>query len=182
MSRGRGLRLLGFRLLFGLVVALATAVAMRPDVAHAVWPVNAQQCTTNMVLTAGQSLNFGKIIGSVGGGTVTVSTAGGITASGVTPTGGTVTAATFTGTDPGVNEPVNGCTAWTVTVVVGTATLTGPGTSMTVNVMTDSVTENGIGLWDYNTVPIYVGGTLNVNGNQVAGSYTGTYSITITYQ
>ncbi len=182
MSRCRDLRSQGFRLFFGVIMTLA-AVAMRPEVAHA-WATNGANCTSFIVLTAGQTLSFGSIIGSAGGGTVTVSTASGITATGVTSVGGTVTAATFTGTDPGVNpSPPTGCTTRTVTVdVAGGATLIGPGTNMTVSAMTDSVTENGTGLWDYRSVPIYVGGTLNVNASQATGSYSGTFTITITYQ
>ena len=112
-----------------------------------------------------------------------MSTASGIIAVGVTAAGGTVSAATFSGTDPGINpNPPAGCTTRTITVTVGNAILTGPGSDMTVNAMTDSVTESGTGLWDYKTVPIYVGGTLNVNGNQAMGSYSGIFTITIAYQ
>lgn len=183
MSRRRGSRLQGIRPILGALMVLMAAMSLQPNVAHA-WPVNAQQCTTNIVLTAGQTLSFGAIIGSAAGGTVIVSTASGIMAAGVTPVGGTVSAATFTGTDVGVNEPITGCTARSVTVTVGNAILTGPGTDMTVTTMINSVTESGTGpfFWDYKTVPIYVGGTLNVNGNQMTGSYSGTFAITITYQ
>ncbi len=182
MACSRDMRVQGFRLFFGVIMALLAVIAMRPNVAHA-WAANGANCTANMVLTAGQTLSFGAIIGSAGGGTVTVSTAGGISAAGVTPVGGTVTAATFSGDDPGVNpSPPTGCTTRSVTVTAGTATLTGPGTSMTVDAMTDSVTESGTNLWNYRTTPIYVGGTLNVNGNQATGSYSGTFTITIVYQ
>lgn len=182
MVCSRDLRVQGFRLFFGVIVALLAVIAMRPNVAHA-WATNGANCTANMVLTAGQTLSFGAIIGSLGGGTVTVSTAGGISAAGVTPVGGTVTAATFSGDDPGVNpNPPTGCITRTVTVTVGTATLTGPGLNMTVNAMTDSVTQGGTGLWNYKTTPISVGGTLLVNGSQTAGSYSGTFTITIVYQ
>ncbi len=181
MACSRDLRAQGFRFFFGVIMALLAVIAMRPNVAHA-WSANGANCTANMVLTAGQTLSFGTIIGSPGGGTVIVSTASGITAAGVTPAGGTVTAATFSGDDPGVNpNPPTGCTTRTVTVTVGTATLTGPGT-MLVDAMTDSVTESGTGLWNYKTTPIYVGGTLNISAGQQVGSYSGTFTITIVYQ
>ncbi|MEE8482737.1 MAG: DUF4402 domain-containing protein [Acidiferrobacterales bacterium] len=182
MSLRRGLQLQGIRFGFGAVMAMSALAVVQPKLAYA-WPANVANCTANMVLTQGNTLSFGAIVGSVGGGTVTVSTSSALVAVGVTAAGGTVSAATFTGTDPGINpNPPAGCTVRSIIVTVGTATLTGPGANMTVNAMTDSVTESGTGLWDYKTVPISVGGTLNVNGNQMAGSYSGTYTITITYQ
>jgi hypothetical protein len=177
----KDMRVRNRQLLMGLLISSISGV-LAPAPSYA-WPANGGNCTANMVLTAGQTLSFGSIIGSAGGGSVTVTTAGGISAIGVTPAGGTVQPATFTGTDPGINaNPPAGCTTRTVTVTVGNATLTGPGTSMTVNAMTDSVTESGTGLWNYKTTPIYVGGTLNVNGSQAVGPYSGTFTITIVYQ
>lgn len=179
MVCSRDLRVQGFRLFFGVIVALLAVIAMRPNVAHA-WPANAIQCTNNMVLTAGQTLSFGAIVPNSSG-SVTVSTAGIRTSTGPTLVGGTIAQASFTGTDTGIKTG-DTCITQTVTVNVSTATLTGPGPSMTVNAMTDSVTDNGTGLWDYNTTPIYVGGTLNISAGQVAGSYSGTFTITIVYQ
>jgi hypothetical protein len=183
MRMGRNKRVLAKQLVVGVGAFLA-AVVVRPAVVHA-WPANDANCTANMVLSAGNSLNFGAIVGSAGGGSVTVTTGSTISSSiGVTPAGGTVSAATISGTDTGVNaNPPTGCTTKSLTVTVGGATLTamGTGMTMTVNAMTDSVTESGTGLWDYKTTPISIGGTLNVNPNQDGGNYSGTFTVTITY-
>ena len=60
-----------------------------------------------------------------------------------------------------------------------TATLTGPGASMSLALAasTTSVTFNSAALQD-----IFVGGTLTVGANQVAGTYNGAFTVTADYQ
>ncbi len=60
-----------------------------------------------------------------------------------------------------------------------TATLTGPGASMplTLAASASSITFNSASLQD-----IFVGGTLTVGANQVAGTYNGTFNVTADYQ
>ncbi len=60
-----------------------------------------------------------------------------------------------------------------------TASLTGPGAAMslTLAASTAAVTFNSASLQD-----IFVGGTLTVGANQVAGTYNGTFSVTADYQ
>lgn len=60
-----------------------------------------------------------------------------------------------------------------------TATLTGPGASMglTLAASASSITFNSASLED-----IFVGGTLTVGANQVAGTYNGSFTVTADYQ
>jgi Mat/Ecp fimbriae major subunit len=60
-----------------------------------------------------------------------------------------------------------------------TATLTGPGASMplTLAASSSSITFNSASLED-----IFVGGTLTVGANQVAGTYNGSFTVTAEYQ
>ena len=60
-----------------------------------------------------------------------------------------------------------------------TASLTGPGAAMplTLAASTAAVTFNSATLQD-----IFVGGTLTVGANQVAGTYNGTFTVTADYQ
>jgi Mat/Ecp fimbriae major subunit len=60
-----------------------------------------------------------------------------------------------------------------------TATLTGPGASMSLALASSasSITFDSALLED-----IFVGGTLTVGANQVAGTYNGTFSVTAEYQ
>jgi Mat/Ecp fimbriae major subunit len=60
-----------------------------------------------------------------------------------------------------------------------TATLTGPGASMSLALASSasSITFNSAALED-----IFVGGTLTVGANQVAGTYNGNFTVTAEYQ
>lgn len=60
-----------------------------------------------------------------------------------------------------------------------TATLTGPGASMSLALASSasSITFNSAALED-----IFVGGTLTVGANQVAGTYNGSFTVTADYQ
>ncbi len=60
-----------------------------------------------------------------------------------------------------------------------TATLTGPGASMSLALAssTASITFNSAALQN-----IFIGGTLTVNAAQVAGTYNGTFTVTADYQ
>ncbi|MFN4281892.1 MAG: DUF4402 domain-containing protein [Alphaproteobacteria bacterium] len=59
-----------------------------------------------------------------------------------------------------------------------TATLTGPGSDMTVNLTVSNASPalNGSG-----AATVYVGGTLNVGANQTSGAYTGSFTVTANY-
>jgi hypothetical protein len=86
----------------------------------------------------------------------------------------------------GTNSPTSG--VFTVTGAAGigfsitlpaTATITSGVNTMTVNAFTS--TPSGTGTLVAGTATVNVGATLNVAANQVAGSYTGTYPVTVNY-
>jgi len=95
---------------------------------------------------------------------------------GTTPGGGAY--ADTTGTSADFTITGAALRAYTLTLPA-TITLTGTGLDMTINAITNNATG---------TVPaggtetFQVGGTLNINANQAADNYTGTYSVTVNYQ
>ena len=121
--------------------------------------------------TAG--LNFGRVSPSGVAGTVVLDTAGSRTPTNVSLlTGGTVSAATFA---------VTGSASETYTITLpASATITSGANNMTVDTFTHnaggSPALDGTGNDSFN-----VGATLNVGANQAAGSYTGTFSVTVDY-
>lgn len=146
---------------------------------------NAQAATTNgtatakvlapIAIAAGANLNFGSVAASAALGTVVITPAG---ARSVTGGVGAVT--------DGANSPTSG--VFTVTGAAGigfsitlpaTATITSGVNTMTVNAFTS--TPSGTGTLVAGTATVNVGATLNVAANQVAGSYTGTYPVTVNY-
>jgi hypothetical protein len=144
------------------IVAAAT-LALLPAAAHADWPT----------LANNTPLAFGSVIAGPTPGTVTISTAGvRTTAGGVVAYGAAgYNAATFTLTvwaGPNRNYRV---------ILPANTTLTGPGTPMTVDTFTSNPSSGTATLWV--AVPISVGATLHVGANQAAGSYSGTFTLTV---
>jgi hypothetical protein len=131
-------------------------------------------------------LSFGNLLSGPTPGTVTVSTAGArTTTGGVTPAGGSVTAANFVG----MNDSGGFLNLIRVTIPAGTITLNrvGGGAAMTMNNLTSSLGPGIFGSDYYfmgsNTVFSFsVGGRLNVAANQMIGTYTGTFTVTVDYQ
>jgi hypothetical protein len=127
-----------------------------------------------IAIVAGANLNFGTIAsGAVG--TVVLTPAGARSATGGV---GLVT--------DGANAPASG--VFTVTGGAGygfsitlpvTATITSGANTMTVGTFTSTPVASGTLV--AGTATVNVGGTLNVGLNQVAGSYTGTYPVTVNY-
>lgn len=143
-------------------------------------PPNPANCDASLVITPTQTLQFGSMVGTTAG-TVTVDTTGARTATGgvVLVTGGTVSAASFTMS----TVPYN-CNGRALAVVTAgpTATLTHstlPAVTMTVDTF---VTNPAAGGAFDDTIPLTVGATLNVSTGQQAGSYQGTYDVTVTFQ
>lgn len=141
-------------------------------------PPNPANCDANLVISSMQSLSFGTMAAPAAG-TVTVdinsirSATGGV----VLIPGGTVSAATFSMT----TTPYN-CAgrALVVVNVTSPATLTnGSGTTMSIN---NFVTSLVAGDAFDPTVPLAVGGTLNVGTLQASGTYTGNIFVTVTFQ
>lgn len=124
---------------------------------------------TPIAITAGNTLEFGAFTGAAG--TVTVSTAGARSATGsvvLAPTSGTVRQGTFSVTGSGNS----------------TFAITYPSAfNITSGANTMSVTVSGpaTGTLASGSATINVGGTVTVAANQAAGSYTGTYTMTVEY-
>ena len=120
-------------------------------------------------------LSFGDV-SSTGGATITMSSAGTRSI-----TSGT---ATLDPSAPGTNAVFNITgqqnTAVTVTLPTST-TLTGPGAAMTVNNFTSNPATGSTTLDSSGNLTLNVGADLIINSGQVPGSYTGTYTITISY-
>ena len=118
--------------------------------------------------TSGASLTFGTFVPSTAG-TVTITAAGAATYSGpVAMVTNTYSADAFT---------VSGDTTRTFTIATTGSTLTGPGTAMTFTTTPSAAT----GTLAAGAASFTVGGVLTVPPTQTAGSYTGTYTATVTY-
>jgi hypothetical protein len=124
---------------------------------------------TPIAIAAGTALNFGTLAGNASGGTVVV-TAGGTrsTTGTVVVTSGAFSAGSFTVT--GTGAATFGVTYPASFNVVSNA-----------NTMAVQVAGAATGTLANGTVALPVGGTLTVGANQAAGSYTGTYTMTVEY-
>jgi hypothetical protein len=123
-----------------------------------------------------EHLNFGNIVAGTATGTVTVDTEGnrtsstGITLPNATP--GTVNAAEFTVT--GLADATYAITLPTSIDISETG-----GTTMTVDNFTSNPSRTGT--LAGGTQTLSVGARLNVGAGQVAGDYTGEFSVTVAY-
>jgi hypothetical protein len=165
VGRGGLARLLGQAMLAGIVAAALLG-------AWAV-PALAQNCdnTNPLTITEARQMDFGAIIPVAAGGTVTISTSGVVSG----PVG-----FVFSGSPASGSFNVVGTALCQVTVSFTAGSLAGPGTAMTLNTITSSVsgqpTLNGQGKLSFT-----VGAKLKVNAAQAGGSYSGSYSVTIIY-
>jgi len=118
------------------------------------------------------TLDFGKVVPTATSGTITIGADGSLTNAGgaryIPNSGAHVATLSFSG-QPNQNIVIDAPSS--ATIVNGSA-------SMTVNfnypTLPNSIGSNG-------SVAMNYGGTLNVGGNQVAGIYSGTYDIFVTY-
>lgn len=116
-------------------------------------------------------LNFGNVAAGSAAGTVVLSPAGVRTESNVILPSipGTVSAASFT---------VTGLSGATYVLTLPTsATITAGSNNMTINAFTDNASEVLTG----GTETFQVGATLNVDADQPAGIYEGTFDVTVDY-
>lgn len=123
-----------------------------------------------------QSLSFGSFVAG-NGGSVTVSTTGKRSAGGgvVLIPSSLGTAAQFT-----VSGDLNA--TYTIQLPVNdVVSLTGPGNGMFVNTFTSTPSGAGGNLGAGGSQALSVGGTLNVGSGQTPGSYSGTFSVTVSY-
>lgn len=161
----------------GAAIMIALSAAPHQD-AHAVtdaMEVDAVIIPTGQGILATQNLNFGTISES-GAGTITVNTAGGVTSGGgAVSLGGTV--------QEGVIQTYGTAGNTVNFTILPAATLTnGLGGTMVV----DQFDLNGGGLAETITLTgtnaaIPVGGRLNVGAGQATGTYTGTVTVTATF-
>ena len=129
---------------------------------------------TAISITKSVDLQFGNIVSSVGASTVILSTAGVRTGTAIMSTGGTgATAASFAVTgDAGSTYAITLPTTATLTTTPGAETMT-----------VDSFGSNpsGVGTLTSGSQNLLVGATLHVGAGQVAGSYSGTFDVSVAY-
>lgn len=124
---------------------------------------------TPIAISAGTALNFGTLSANASGGTVTVTAAGARSTTGtVVVTSGAFSAASFTVTG-------TGSSTFAVTYPASFNVTSGA------NNMAVTVTGAATGTLASGTATLPVGGTLTVGAAQAAGSYTGTYTMTVEY-
>ena len=126
-------------------------------------------------------LSFGNLIAGPTAGTVTINetTQARTVTGGVSQAGGTISAASFTGMTDGWPfwVDVDAPTPATITL-----TRVGGGATMQVNTFT---VQGGVGtrfVWINSIFTFRVGGRLMVGANQMAGTYNGTFNVTVNYQ
>jgi hypothetical protein len=120
------------------------------------------------------ALNFGDVVAGGSLGTVVMTSAGARSATGGTTLGNTNSAAAAGFTVTGVSGSTYAISLPGSNITVGD----GGGHSMTVDTWTGSKAS---GTLSSGTDTFTVGGTLHVAASQVAGSYTGTFSVSVNY-
>lgn len=160
-------------------LALAGAIVATGMVSNAAYAATEQADATVQVLAAVQlsavtDLNFGVVAASAAGGTVSLAAA-----SGATPSATGVIA--ISGGAPASFQVTQATNGELIDLTVGNAAaLTGPGAPIALSglaLSNASITFNSASLQT-----VYVGGTISLNPNQVAGTYTGTFDVTAEYQ
>jgi len=148
---------------------ILACVALASMVAPTSWAL------VNIAIENVQNLSFGSFVAG-NGGSVTVSTTGNRSAGGVVLIPSSQgTAAQFT-----VSGDLNA--TYTIQLPVNdVVSLTGPGNGMFVNTFTSTPSGAGGQLGAGGSQALSVGGTLNVGSDQAPGSYSGTFSVTVSY-
>lgn len=125
-----------------------------------------------IVLTEDTAMDFATIIADPTGDTVTLDTADAVTSTG---------ASTFSGTPLSGDFSATGTASASVAISFSTGdTLTGPGTAMALGNFTNSA--GGTPAFDgTGNLAFSVGADLTVGAAQAAGTYTGTYTLTVDY-
>lgn len=125
-----------------------------------------------------QGLNFGSFAPAAGATTVVVTTAGAVSSAAADLIAGSGAQA------GGFDVSGEAGYAFTVTMPVS-ATLTSGANSMTITAWSTATGSTGAGtagtLDGTGADTVQVGGTLSVGGGQAAGTYTGTYAVTVDY-
>lgn len=154
---------------------LCAALLALPGLASA---MGGGTCTLTLGWNSSYPLRFGSFAAGSGG-TVTVGTASDTvtTTGGVFHFGGTINRARFNLTCPG--SGMDSGTNYIVTTDAS-VTLSSGANTMTLNNFTKSPASGSINV-NGATVVIYVGGRLNASANQAAGSYSGSFNVTVNY-
>ncbi|MFV8225851.1 DUF4402 domain-containing protein [Christiangramia aquimixticola] len=157
-------------LMFVLISATAFSQA---DSADGTADVTAQ-IVSPIQITDGSALNFGSINGTATGGDVTVSPAGARsftnTAMAIT-TATPITAAKFN---------ITAANGFSYKIDIPATTLTGTGTPMGITFDHDRADTGNIG--SGSAQELNVGGTLTVGDGQTSGAYSGTVTVTVSYE
>jgi len=127
--------------------------------------------------TNSRLLTFGKFVAGPGG-TVTVTTAGARSSLGVLLVGTTASSAAFTWSDSSAANASKLCAIGLP--ADGTVTLTSGANTMTLKSFTSTPAVPT--MMTAGSLNFTVGATLTVKANQAPGTYSGSYSVTITYQ
>jgi len=158
--------------IFLKLTALIVAISSVSSSAYAISATSNARVVTPLAITQTTALEFGSFASSA--------TAGSITQAGVVTGGVTAVASgsTRSGGVFAVTGESSATTAYTFNFPA-TATITSGVNNMTVALTLASGTSARTLTSGTNTVTI--NGTLTVPANQVAGAYTGTYSVTVAY-
>lgn len=156
-----------------ILIALITGTTFAQDASSdsGTATVNAE-IVSPITISDGTSLDFGRIIGTALGGTVTVNADDTRTFSNddMAVPSTTVSAATFT---------VTAATGYSYSIAIPDVNLTGAGDDMVVEFTSSlGATSSGTGA----SQDLIVGGTLNVNAAQAQGSYSGDVKVTVAYE
>lgn len=159
-----------------IVFALVAVVVEYTESSAASATANATaNVVTPITIAKNTDLRFGKFSPGITTGTVLIATGGGRTA-----TGGVSLSALDAG--GAASFTVTGDTVATYAITLptnGTVTITNGANSMAVN---DFVSNpSGTGTLTAGTQNLSVGATLSVGANQAAGSYTGTFQVSVDY-
>jgi hypothetical protein len=155
-----------------IVIALfATGTAFAATSATANATAN---IVSSISISKSVDLQFGNVVSSVGASTVILSTAGVRTGTAILGNGGTgATAASFA---------VSGDTSSSYAITLpSSATLTTTPGAETMTVDSFGSNPSGVGTLTSGSQNLLVGATLHVGAGQVAGSYSGTFDVSVAY-
>lgn len=176
MRKGNAFKRCVSMITFAIVLALVAVVGQYSESQAASATANATaNIITPITITKNTDLSFGTFSPGATTGTVLIATAGTRTA-----TGGVSLSALDAGGAAGFTVTGDTVATYAITLPTnGTVTITNGANSMAVN---DFVSNpSGTGQLTAGTQNLAVGATLNVGANQAAGSYTGTFSVSVDY-
>jgi len=154
-------------------VSVAVGLASHPALAATGTGTATATILGAITVTPKNTLAFGNILAPAGGGTVTLSSAGALSSS-------PATFSFFGGSGVGTFD-VAGTAGAPVSVSFSTGdSLTGPGANMALGTYDTGATVPA-SFPGSGTFTMSVGATLTVGVNQVAGPYSGTYTVTVNY-